>query len=301
MHPLEVSPPWWIDPKIAPYPLHHVFHNFPLLPSEIQFLIWSLALPSPRSIQGALPFILNTTYAILPSIQDMAHAFHNPYAVSRSQHEGFDTEHTQLMETLERSMTQWRAILSLLHTCPTSRDIARQRYRLDFSSIVEAENTPLWTEDDIVYFPWLGINLTTLRANIDFFFQERSEPRPSLASLQHPAFLFRREVVRSLNLEPTKPPAEYAWAKNFPSLESFSLFLDPLKVGFYDSGRVILWEPEEVKVEDVYMLTPRQIVQRMTVGLRREGMEEEDVPLVETFVATVRGMKKQTAIADEDY
>jgi hypothetical protein len=289
-------------PKMDPPPLStrapEQFVLFHELPTEIQLLIWKLAVPDPRSLHGAITFILNLDlskpFAILPSIQDMRKAFYSPFATHRYRQNGRDEQYNVLQEGLNRSIPIWRAVLSLLHTCRVSREIVLQTYRVDLDSIIEAENTPLWTPEDIVYFPWdRAVNIATLEALVNWFFQKREKPRPSLMSLQHAAFLFLREVARPLNLEPWDEIHEYVWAKNFPSLQSFSLFLDPCKVCYYCyRGKVLLYEPEEVSVEDVYNLTPAQIVHRIAEGLRQPGVKEADLLLVETFVVQVRKSKR---------
>jgi hypothetical protein len=290
-----------MDPQRSSSSSPEQFLKFLELPKEIQILIWKLTVPNPRSLHGAIEFILNLNldrpYAILPSIHDLKLAFHNHYATERYQRNGKDEQYTALRKGLALSMPIWRAILSLLHTCHVSRGITLQTYRLDLESSIEADSTPLWTSDDIVYFTWqYTSNMATIEAFIKWFFQSREKPRPSLISLQHAAFLFRREFARPLNLEPHIEIQGFNYANNFPSLQSFTLFLDPGlvgTVGYRHSGRILLYEPEEVPVEDFYKMTPSQVVQRLAEKFRYPGMKEEDMPLVETFVVQVRKSKRR--------
>lgn len=274
------------------------FVKFPKLPTDIQLLVWKHAVPNPRSILGSILFILNLdlddVYAILPSIQDIKHTFFNNYNFLRFLGLDSDAEYSKLLEMLDASMTVWRAVLSLHHTCRASRGTTLGTYRLDLESIIEAENTPLWTADDIVYFPWQESMEGLHHAGIHWFFQARENPRPSLASLQHAAFLLTHKLFRTLKLNVAATPGtpKSAWAKNFPSLQSFSLFLDPGEVGYSQSGKILLYEPQDVPVQDVENLTPSQIAQRMSARLRQPGMQDEDVPLAEVFVVDMARKSK---------
>jgi len=280
-----------LDPQPTMTRAPEKFLKFSELPTEIQLLVWKHAVPNPRSILGSILFILNLdlddVYAILPSVQDMKHAFlDDDYDFIRFLGLDSDAEYSKLLEMLDASMTIRRAVLSLRHTCQASRGTILGTYRLDLESIIEAENTPLWTADDIVYFPWQESVEGLHHAGIHWFFQARENPRPCLASLQHAAFLLTHKLFRTFKLNHAATPEmpKFVWAKNFPSLQSFSLFLDPGQVGCSQGGKIFLYEPQDVPVQYMENLTPSQIAQRMIARLRQPGMQDEDVPLAEIFV-----------------
>jgi hypothetical protein len=204
---------------------------FSELPTEIQVMVWRLLVPNPRSIRGALLFIVNLELgnpkAILPSIRDFkrASSLANPYDVDDD-------------DDMEEALEFWgvdddsmyslrRPILSLLHTCRASRTVVLEKYRLDLVSTLPEENTTLWNpEEDMVYFP-PPLKFQEARTFLYWLSLGREAPRPSLSSLQHVAFQLNGEASSGLGLnefpEELTNVLENQWLHNFPALKSFSL------------------------------------------------------------------------------
>jgi hypothetical protein len=115
---------------------------------------------------------------------------------------------------------------------------------------------------------------------------------PGLAFLQHLALKVDRAFCGSFEVVETgSKPLEHEWLRNLPSLQSLSLFFDPLGVsGGWNTGlqemtygSIILWEPEDVSVLDCFRLRPKYIERAISSHIRPLS-QGQDVPLVESFV-----------------
>ncbi|KAG4431772.1 hypothetical protein IFR05_012748 [Cadophora sp. M221] len=276
------------------------FSKFPELPREIQLQIWQHAVPDSASILGVvriiLDFDLSKPRALLPSIREFKESYRTMiYSVYDSYEENEDiddddfyqTEETMIWSPASTSMARSRLpIFSLLHTCRMARLATLERYRLAMGSGIEGENQPWWVpEEDMVIFAGSGFRerLTW----VHWLFRSRDEPLPVFESLQHFALAHERMMADYLISRPSRwrewsPRGE--WLLNFPSLESFTLLLDPVYVLDRQAGRVLLHEPEQQSVESFGGVRPAEIEKRLTSAFEKDIPEDREVPLVEVFV-----------------
>jgi hypothetical protein len=193
-------------------------------------------------------------------------------------------------------------ILSFLHTCRGSRRASLRTYRLDIDSIIEDENYPWWNPDDDIVYILPAWNWWETNAILTWLTRSRKDdkPIPRLASLQHLALKVDRVFCGSFEVVRTgSRPLEREWLRNLPSLQSLSLFFDPLGVSGGQNprlqertyGSIILWEPEDISVSDCFGLRPVQIERAISSHIRPLS-QGQDVPLVESFVIGWRKPRK---------
>lgn len=297
-------------PESDPNPPPRTFPKFSELPNEIKLQIWQHAIPDPRSIRGAICLILDFTLgkprAILPSIQELKESYvtlHDPDL------EGADGElentfrRWDMYEYEEHFM--WRSdddtmaesrqpVLTLLHTCRTSRLATMERYRLDIGSIIEEENQPWWVpEEDMVLVP-MG-DCDEYHVSIHWMFRQRNQCLPVFKTLQHVAFVADRSLVAHILPSPgNKHPwqVDQWWLNNFPALESFTLLADPGSVLDHHDGTILLHEPLDVPVPYFRGTRPSRFLPEITDVFAKVMSEGKEAPLVEMFVTTRRRPKK---------
>jgi hypothetical protein len=285
------------------------FKLFSELPTEIQLMVWRYLVPNPLLIHGAIPFVvdleLGSPKAILPSIGELKHSYNsvNPDSVRD------DSDDSALFYWDMSNLRHWksgnhrmeddrRPILSLLHTCQTSRTVALEKYRLDLVSIIPEENKPLWSpEEDIVYFP-PPYKWPETRAMLHWFSRLREAPPPSLSSLRHVALQLDKELALCLEIYDFgmdfPPTMEHQWFQNFPALQSFTLFLDPCRLigANADNGRILLHEPEDIPIERIGYKRASRIKRIVIDMFNKLAPEDREVPWIDVFVTRVRKNKK---------
>ncbi|KAE8449918.1 hypothetical protein EG329_007395 [Mollisiaceae sp. DMI_Dod_QoI] len=279
------------------------------LPAELQRLVWQHALPDPRQMPGSIivvvDFDLSRPRAILPSIIEYKDAYHraNSRYNDAPDGDGDDAEGNDLWDFDSATMADCqRTVISLLHTCRTSRTTAMDVYRLGLASSVAQEQVPWWTpQDDMVLFAEPH-TFKEERAMIYWLSQRREVDQSNLSSLQHIAFILSRNVSTAMDPVTYRGESvlftEDGLLLNFPNLQSLSLFIDPvgsIPIGFRrNRGKIILWEPEDVIVGGEGHLKPSEISERIADNFeqlvrRRKGL---NCPLVECFVVGVKTRKK---------
>lgn len=188
-----------------------------------------------------------------------------------------------------------RPILSLMHTCHTSRLATMKTYRLDIGSRIEEENKPWWIpEEDMVILPQ--------REDMEQYFTTvlwlsacREDALPALESLQHLALVVNGHVIEKFSLSNGDDPDDNPWLFNFPNLRSLTFLVDPGNIFAARQGNVLLYESNDVPIQFAGGLRPSAIVRQVT-RLFLEAFEEaleddEEVPLIELFVVGRRKMK----------
>ncbi|PVH75843.1 hypothetical protein DL98DRAFT_518434 [Cadophora sp. DSE1049] len=274
------------------------FTQFPFLPREIQLQIWQHAVPDPRSILGVvriiLDFDLGKPRAILPSIREFKGSYkimHYPFTDEGEDLdlEFYEPEEAEIWRPGNTAMAiSRRRVFDLLHTCPMARVTMLERYRLAVGSQIEEENKPWWVpEEDMVLF--IGSDHKERATCLHWLFRTRNKPLPVFETLEHVAVKCDRGLGLYNYLVPPFP--DYAVhleddsLDNFPALQSFTLFMDPASILERQSGRVLLYEPKENRVDTFRGLTPAEIERSVTQGFEEVLPDDMEVPLVEVFVA----------------
>ncbi|KAH8812398.1 hypothetical protein F5884DRAFT_785281 [Xylogone sp. PMI_703] len=191
-------------------------------------------------------------------------------------------------------------ILDLLHTCRASRSVVLKSYRLDLDSNIKDECPPFWDEGDIVYFytfpDWMDE-----RALI-YWLSQRQHIYPStFSTLQHLAIHLNQGTSSLLGVY-LHAVSQHQWLQRFPSLQSMILLIDPYRQLLFErkgmgGGTILLYEPENVRVQTLGYTTPSDIVSEVTKELADTTPEGKEVPLVEIFTCGVKSPRNKRRTA----
>lgn len=279
--------------------------------TELQLKIWQNAVPDPYSIPSVIVFIINPDVDLaqprgyLPSAKELL--------VLEGEDSSEEEDSPEEEEGSDVGISAYRSrrlhlrlrqpIFNMMQTCRDARTIVQETYRLDITSAISRELSPLCKDpEDMIYFHFPqesrqenGFSLTTF---VNYLAKNLLTSLHNFVNVRHVAFYFDPEVMMVLHGS-RRYHQEGGWQKpillqNFPDLESLSLFIEPFQSPGYDwtDGKLVLYPPKnDVKIHKVHMTSDEIEHQLGEVFSGGDGKWEP--PIIDVYVVRNSAHKKK--------
>ncbi len=281
------------------------FPQFSKLPLEIQLIIWGFAVPDPRQVRNAIVVIVNydlgAPKAIIPKPKEYREIHETMFSriARRVGTEGLDCDPSEYSLDPQKHVP-----FVMMQICRNSRAAVLKDFCLDIDFVNQkAERKLPWGPDDVLYFPTLGYSFER-RMALHWLSREREGPHSALATAQHIALPLERLLLLACRVFPVFFPRpgrdewDGAWMKNIPNLKSFGLFVDPGEVSEKEVGELVLYEAEDVPIQQCSFLRPCEAEEAVQNKFKELVGEGNEAPVVDISVLCWKKPKGYKAKSD---